>query len=207
MLGFPASGDPTLYSAGFHPNHRRDTARGQATLTQPHDFGEGFSASCAAIFPQSSDGLSSVRRFDLALRCHHSLVGTGDSFAMSSNEVAHRLPQIAEQMPAIGDLCGIGGSAARAIGINASSIPRDNLNPGMLLQPPCHAVRVPVGQEINHAVPLEIANDCTVACASPPRPVINANNTGGNQWLEIGCSNQPQNCVAADRHRQLVRQT
>lgn len=54
-------------------------------------------------------------------------------------------------MPAIGNLDGTGRAATRAVGINTGTIPSDNFDPGIALQPRRHRASVPIRQEIDDA--------------------------------------------------------
>jgi hypothetical protein len=125
---------------------------------------------------------------------------------MAADGLAQRLTQATEQVPAIGHLHGAGRAATGSIGIKAGAITRDNLDPWVALQPVGHAVRVAVRQQIQNAIALQVADDCSIPLSAPPRPIIDAYNRGGNEIRHRGRPDHSEQCIAAHRHRQSVRE-
>jgi len=105
----------------------------------------------------------------------------------------------------------IGGRRPRrpapgAIGIKASAITRDNLDPWPALQPGGHAVRVAIRRQIKNTITLQIADDRSIPLSAPPRPIIDTHDRGGN---EAGHRRRPDHSkqgIAAHRHRQPMRE-
>ena len=54
--------------------------------------------------------------------------------------------EIAQEMPAVPDLDGLGCAAPNTVGIGASTVTRDDLDAGVTLQPRRNRLRVAVGQ-------------------------------------------------------------
>lgn len=76
----------------------------------------------------------------------------------------------------------------------------------MEFEPGRHRVCVPIGQQIDDAIALKVADNRAVTLAAAPRPVVDADNPRWRQRLEARSADQPQQSVPADRHRQPVRQ-
>ena len=75
-------------------------------------------------------------------------------------------------MEAIGNLNRIRRSCG--LGVRAGAVPHDDLDPGMLFDPRDHGGLLPIGQEAEHAVALEIDEDRPVAPPSAPARIIDA---------------------------------
>ena len=88
-----------------------------------------------------------------------------------------RLAEVAEQVPAIGDLEGVRGTLTDAVGIGTGTIAGDNLDAWPLTQPGSDGGGLAVGQGIDHPVRLEVDQDRAVATPTRPGPVINPEDT------------------------------
>lgn len=77
-----------------------------------------------------------------------------------------RVTKVAQQMPSVADLDGLGRALAYTIGIGTGPIPGHHLDAGMLLQPGGQRLRLTVGQEVEHAVPLKYR---CAQCVGPRR--------------------------------------
>src|SRR3546814_21046112 len=100
---------------------------------------------------------------------------------MTADGLAQRLTQATEQMPAIGHLHGPWSSAPCSLGIKVGAITRDNPDPRVALQPVGHAVRIAIRQQIQTAIPLQIADDRYIPLPAPPRPILDAENRGSSE--------------------------
>jgi len=76
----------------------------------------------------------------------------------------------------------LGAPPAGPFGIGPGAVPRDDLNPGMIAQPPRQGVRLAVGQESNPSAPLQVSQHGAVGVALAQRPVIHPK----NRWNRAG---------------------
>lgn len=122
-------------------------------------------------------------------------------------ESLDRISEIAEQVPTISDLNNARRALANAVGINAGSITRDNLDTRVIAQPSGHRRGVAVRQEINHLIRLQVHEHRAVTMAAPPCPVVDSKNPG-----RFGClrwqvrRHQAQQRVRAGRNRKTGSQ-
>ncbi len=70
---------------------------------------------------------------------------------MAVDQSLHRIAEIAEKVPAIGNLQGSGCPVPSAFCIGTGSVANDDLDPGMLFEPLGDGVRRPIRQEIDDA--------------------------------------------------------
>jgi hypothetical protein len=70
-----------------------------------------------------------------------------------------RLPEVLQQMEAIGHLLGPRRALASAFRVETAAIPADDLNTGMLTQPPTGRRGRPVGQHVEDLAPFEVDHD------------------------------------------------
>lgn len=109
-----------------------------------------------------------------------------------------------QQMPAIGHLDRVRGTAARALGIGARPIARRDPDAGMPLQPSGQRVGATIGQEVHDTPPLEVAHDRSPPMAAPPCPVVDPNDAelvaGTSMFGDaVRASDEAQEGVAARR--------
>lgn len=86
------------------------------------------------------------------------------------------LGHVLHQMEAVGDLHGLRRSATRSLRIGPGTVPRDDLNPGMIAQPPRQGVRLAVGQEGDPPPLLQVNQHGAVGMTLAQRPVIDPKN-------------------------------
>src|SRR5437660_8675704 len=96
-----------------------------------------------------------------------------------SRDVSH----IPEEVKAIGDLNRLWCTALRSVGISCpqgtrAQIPTHDLGSWMLSQPRGHGVRGAIGQEIDHAVPLEVHDDGSIGPTFAEGDVVDGEDTG-----------------------------
>ena len=75
-------------------------------------------------------------------------------------------------MPPVGDLDGIGRTAATAVGVARPTITGDDFSTGVGLQPGCKAVRLAVRQQVNDGTTFQVNEDRAVTLAALPGPVV-----------------------------------
>jgi hypothetical protein len=102
--------------------------------------------------------------------------------------------QIAQQMPAVSNLNRIRRSLTYAIGIGPSPIARDDLNTRVMSQPLSQAFSLPIRQQVNDRIALQVNKDRPVATAATPRPVIDGEDArhGSGCCRLVGLANQPE---------------
>ena len=82
------------------------------------------------------------------------------------------LAQVLQQVPAVGDLHGLGGTLRRRLGVGRRTVPADDLDPGMLLEPRRDSVPLAVGEQVDDVTALQVHDDGAVTLSLAPRPVI-----------------------------------
>jgi hypothetical protein len=98
--------------------------------------------------------------------------------------VAHLLQGLSEgaqEMKAIGDLCGRGGPLPRPIGVGSRAIARDDLHPRVVPEPLRQRGALTVWEERDGLAALEIHEDGAIRLAFPQCPIIHAQDPGRGQ--------------------------
>ena len=90
-----------------------------------------------------------------------------------------------------------------AVGIGASPIAGHDLDRGIPLQPGGKGASLPVGQQIDGAVLLEVAEDRPITLAAPEGEVVHAKDARCRWHTHRRRPDHPQQGVGADRHGQL----
>jgi hypothetical protein len=207
VLGLSTRRQPSLNRTRFHADYGSYAAWGEAALTQPQDFGERLPAGIATICPKHGKCLRPGWWPNRIFARQDCLICTIDRLTVLSEDIAECIAEVAQQMPAIGYLYGTGRSTPGAVGIHAGPVPCDDLNPGMPLQPTRHAAGVPVRQKIDHPITLQINDNRAVSRSAAPRPIIDANDTRRKRRINMSSSDQPQDRIATDWHRQFAGQS
>ena len=86
-------------------------------------------------------------------------------------------------MPAVGDLDGLRQSVSDGLAVAAAPITRDDLDCGALRQPRLRCGLFAVLQQGHDTVALEVADQGTVAVATSPREVVNADHAHFLRWF------------------------
>ncbi len=113
---------------------------------------------------------------------------------------------VAQQMPAVADLECLGRALPDAVGVGAGPVAGHDLDRGMPLQPGGEGAGLPVGQQIDGAMALEVAEDGPVTLAAAEGEVVNTNHAQCRRHAHRRRPDHPQDGVGADRHRQPGRQ-
>ena len=92
--------------------------------------------------------------------------------AVAIEHMEERVRGVPKQMPAIRDLDRLRCALAHAISIGAGPVTRDDLDAMMPAKPRGQSPGVAIGQEIDDAALLEVAQDRAVALAAAPGPII-----------------------------------
>lgn len=139
------------------------------------------------------------RRFFRDVSVHAPNIGV----AAASNSL-NGLAQIAQQMPPVTHLNRIWRPLTDAARVGTGTIAGDNLDPGMLTQPPSGAVSLSIRQQVDHRVAFQIDKNGSTPVAPAPGPAISRRNAR-NRWLASltgGFAHQPQQRVGTGRHGQ-----
>src|SRR5512135_2972644 len=114
----------------------------------------------------------------------------------------NRLTQVLQQMPAIGDLLGIGRRFGSGLGIVRPAVPADQFDAGMSREPGLDRFRVTVGQQINDPATLQVHDDGPVASPLAPGPVVDTDEPRGRSRLVLELLDAPEQRIRAGRHGQ-----
>jgi hypothetical protein len=87
--------------------------------------------------------------------------------------------KIAQQVPTIGHLNGVGSALGGPVGVKASTISADDLNPRMCLEPGRQSRSAALRQQIHEVVLLQIDQDRAIGLAFVFRPIIDPKHTRG----------------------------
>ena len=79
-----------------------------------------------------------------------------------------------QQMPAIGNLLGFRRTFRHRLGVGRRTVPADEFNARMFLEPLRDGIGITIGQEIDDVAPLQVHDDGAVALPFAPRPVVDA---------------------------------
>jgi len=89
-------------------------------------------------------------------------------------ELFQRFCEIVDQMPAVRDLDRLRRTSRDPVGIQATAVARRDFDQGMRFEPCGDSVRGSVREQIDHPVPLQVADNTAVALAALVRPVVHA---------------------------------
>jgi hypothetical protein len=103
-------------------------------------------------------------------------------------------------MPAIGDLSGLGRAFCGCLSIRRRTVPADDFNARMVVEPFFHSIRIAVGQEIDDIAPLQVDDDRAVATSFAPRPVVDANDPERWHRRIVALLDAPEERIGAGRH-------
>lgn len=91
--------------------------------------------------------------------------------------------QIAQQMPAVGDLGSSRRSGADAFGIGARAVAGHDGDARVGLQPSRDRLRLSIRQQLDGAVAFQIDDERAIAPAAAPSPVVDADDPRRWPWL------------------------
>jgi len=81
-------------------------------------------------------------------------------------------------MPVINDLSGFGRGFCGCLSVRRRTVPADDFDTRMIVEPLLYGFGIAVRQEINDIAPLQIHDNRSVPLPSDPGPVIDPNKTG-----------------------------
>lgn len=108
-------------------------------------------------------------------------------------------------MPTICDLYGVRTPTLTGWAIAAATIARDDLNRRSGLQPRLNRSRLAIRQDIDDPPPSEVTDDCSLAAALPPGPVIDPDHSGCAIRWRCSSAHYPEQRITADRENQTPR--
>jgi len=126
---------------------------------------------------------------------------------MADDGLLDSTDQVVPQVPAVGDLDGVRGTGADAVGVGASPVPADDYDFGTAPQPRCDRVRGAVGQQVDGGAGGHVDDDGAVDVALTEGEVVDAQD---GDLFEGPVGNRPhgsQHGVAADGDAEPVRES
>ncbi len=84
------------------------------------------------------------------------------------------LGEVVPQVPAVGDLHGLGCASMGAVGVGTGAISAHDLDAGVLAQPVGEGVGLPVSQQLHRSVAGHVDQDAAVDVAAAQREVVDA---------------------------------
>jgi len=114
--------------------------------------------------------------------------------------------EVAQKVPAVRDLDGLGRAAANAVVVSTGAVARDDVDARMVAQPCPDRLRLAARQNVDGAVALQIDDELAAALSSTPSPVVDADDARRRRRRQRRRPDQAQQRVAADRHGQPRRQ-
>ncbi len=111
---------------------------------------------------------------------------------------------VLEQMPAIGDLQHMRELTARGFAVSTAAIARDDLDLPVVAEPGRYRRHLAIGQQIDDAAAFKIANNCAISLIATPSEVVDANDAGARHRQRDLLSDDPQQCVGAERKGQTI---
>jgi hypothetical protein len=115
------------------------------------------------------------------------------------NHSLQPLGQVLQQVPPVRHLRRSGRSFPNGVAIAAGPIPADDLGPGVFPQPRREGVRLPVREQFDGLVTLQIHEECAVPQAAPKRPVVYAQHARGGTDERGPLADLPQQRIRAHR--------
>lgn len=85
------------------------------------------------------------------------------------------LAHVAEKVPTVGNLYGLGRTETGAAGVLDRAVPGYDFDVRLLQEPAGQRRRGKVREKVDDAVPVQVHHDGSVAAALPHRPVVDAN--------------------------------
>lgn len=201
--------DRLAISAGFV----RDCRNGPAFVAQADDRIEHLvpprSASPLMIERVAGHSLGcwSFWRWILSIIIRQRASNFANELISPFHDGEHCIRTIAQHVPAISNLPSQRGTFARALGIAAGPIACDNLCAGVGLQPVGKGLALPIRQQVNDLVGLEIHQHGAVPLPLSPCPIVNAQDTR-RTLVDLPISaNDPKHRVSTDAHAQPLNET
>jgi hypothetical protein len=123
-------------------------------------------------------------------------------------EALQGLPDVLEQVPAVGNLLGLGGGFRRRFGVGGPAVAAEDLDLGVLAQPGLQLGPVSTRQQFDDLAALQVDDDRAVDVALAHGPVVHADDARGWDRLGVGAAllDAAQQGVGARRHAELGRQ-
>ena len=122
-------------------------------------------------------------------------------------ETVEGLAEILQQMEAIGDLLRVRRAASGTIRVEIAAIPRDHADTGACVEPRRDRIGGALGEQIDHAMPCEVAEDRAVASPFLPRPVVHTNHLGPDGERERCRAHEAQQRLVARWHPEVAGET
>src|ERR671932_1930970 len=125
---------------------------------------------------------------------------------MAAREALDGLGQVLQQMPAIGYLYCVWSSLASSIGVGSGSVPANDLDAGMLLEPSDKRLGSAIGEQVYGAMPLQVHEDRPVSLCTAQGEVVDAQYPGRRVCRDRRSSNIAKQGRWTGRHAQTIHQ-
>src|SRR5579872_4193119 len=126
---------------------------------------------------------------------------------MMRKTALHGLAEIFEQVPLVRHLKSLGSSEPGGGGIGITTIPADDLDRGVASEPGRHRSDLSIRQDIEPTMPFQVTDECPIAVAATPGPVVYTDHTRCFDRLIGKTTHQPQDGIWATAHGQDCCQT
>jgi hypothetical protein len=146
-------------------------------------------------------GLRTRRFVGRAWRGFQGFESRVDGGQMPCEHALDGLAQVLQQVPAVGDLHGLGGALRRRLGVGRRTVPADHLDLRMGLEPHRDGVCLAVGEEIDDVTTFQVHDDGAVTLPLAPRPIIDAHDPRWPSKLLLEPLDPPQQGIRAGGDR------
>ena len=137
----------------------------------------------------------------------HRRCGGPQLWPMAFQHPLERVTKILNEVPAIGDLDGVGRAACHPVNGGISAVTAHHFDGRMLLQPGGHCVGGTFRQDINRLAPLEINNQGSIVATLPLGPIVNADTARWWWRWDWGLANQAEKRIRTTGYPQARSET
>jgi hypothetical protein len=128
----------------------------------------------------------------------------GEGLAMCGEDLVQSFRQVLQEMKAVSDLDGGGGTLVCAVGIGFRPITRDHLHSRMLPEPLRQGRRGAIGKERDRLAALEIDQHRAIGLAFQHREIVHAEDDGARDSWDRQPAEHAQEGATTDGHAQAT---
>ena len=130
-----------------------------------------------------------------------------NDYRVSLEQALDRLTQVFEQVPAIGNLLGFRCTFRCCLGVGRRTVPADEFNARMILEPLRDGVSITIRQEIDDVAPLQVHDDRAVALPFAPRPVVDTDEARRRRCIVLERFDTSEQRIRAGCHGETIGKT